>query len=290
MATIKTTLHTFNFDTTTPEGLAAWRAFKSERESGPRMMGPVLADHWRPFRDLDGHTVELETAHLFGDQWNTAPIPGVSDKGLRVFDFTLQSDSAPHAPEMSAPRGIRRGHYLEQTEEMRAIRRDTMACGYCGKQEAAATAQAFCRHCLGSEYLTEGDLHLTRMRPVCDEGNRAPLTSEERAERLPLFRDAQLYGVTERDKARIAKERASIAAEFEKTTRDATTKRDALLWLMDRGIKTDNVIFYSHTGRFSFGWRKPLSADVVAALLAVISEFHWPYDLVCEDGRKLSGN
>lgn len=93
-----------------------------------------------------------------------------------------------------------------------------------------------------------------------------------------------------RDKARIAKARASLLADYDATIRNATTKRDAFLWLMDRGIKTGNVIFYSHTGRFSFGWRTKLDADTAAALLAVISEFSWPYDLLCADGRTLSGN
>ena len=35
-------------------------------------------------RKLEGQWLEVETKHLFSDQFNTAPIPGVSDQGLRL--------------------------------------------------------------------------------------------------------------------------------------------------------------------------------------------------------------
>lgn len=284
-ATIKTTIHNYHFDLREPAEKAEWLALKAKLQGlGLRVFeSHGGGSHYN--EKVGTRTVELETAHLFENQWNTAPIPDVSEKGMRVFDWALDYQS-----HIGAPPFIKRGHWLEQTGEMSRIRRNTMACGYCGKQENKSTAQPFCRHCLGSEYLTEKDLPQTRMQPVCDGRDRKPLTEAERAERLPLFREAQIHGRTEADKARIAKARASLLADYDATIRNATTKRDAMLWLMDRGIKTDNVIFYSHTGRFSFGWRTKLDADTAAALLAVISEFSWPYDLLCADGRTLSGN
>ncbi len=293
--TIKTILRTYSFDVTTESGRADWQALKEKLSSGPHCHGPVLADCWQFVSDLDGQTVELETRHLFDNQWNTAPIEGKSDKGLRVFDWALQADSAPHS-NLSAPRGIRRGHYLEQTAEMRELRRNTMKCGYCGKQEPAAKGYVFCPHCIDSEYLKESDLPLTRMRPIDESGfgpkakESAPLTEAEKAHLLPIYRAAQIHGSTERGKARIAAERAKVAAEYESTLHNATVKRDGFVWLMDRGIRTENVIFYSHTGRFSFGWRKPLGESELAELLAAMNgEFPFPYDIKTESGRTLSG-
>jgi len=39
---------------------------------------------------IEGKTLEVETKHLFKDQYNTVPIPGVSDKGLRVMHCDVE--------------------------------------------------------------------------------------------------------------------------------------------------------------------------------------------------------
>lgn len=236
-------------------------------------------------RKIDGREVELETSFLFDNQWNTAPIEGISKPGLRVFDW------AEDYMAQGMRQSIKRGHYLDITDEMREIRRNVHKCGYCGAHEPAAKGYVFCPHCIGSEYLEAKDLHLTRMRPVDGSfgAERAPLTEAERAHLLPLYREAQLHGHTVRDKARIAKARADVITSCNKQTRSAMAERDGMLWLMDHGVRTDNVIFYSHTGRFGFGWRKPVDAEYLSALLDIISEFPFPYDIKCADGRTLSG-
>lgn len=284
MNTIKTVIRAYRFDIRNKEEKAAWLALRdSLKAQGLRLMeSHGGASHW--LNGYDGVSVDLETAHLFDNQWNTAPIPGKSETGLRVFDWAL--DYKPNgSPD------IKRGHYLEQTEEMRQVRADRIACGYCGKQAPASSGLKFCPHCIGSEYLKSSDLHLTRMRGVTFAGSRAPLTPEELAERLPLCRDAQINGNTERDKKRIAAKRADIESKYRKAVDNATTERDGFTWLMDRGINTADVIYYSHTGRFGFGWRgQGVDAELLSPLLDVISEFPFPYDITCADGRKLSGN
>lgn len=271
---MKTMLHTYSIDTKTAEGKAEWTALKARLSNGPRCHGPVLARY-----DVTAGTVDLATKNLFDNQWNTVD-------GKRVFDWTLEAEH----PTMGSPRGVKRGHYLEQTVEMREIRRNTYRCGYCGKQEPAAKGYVFCPHCLDSEYLKESDLRLTRMLPVEDTSNRAPLSEAEKAHLIPLFREAQIHGSTERGKARIASERGKLAREYEKTVSNAKAKRDGMLWLMDHGVNVSNVIFYDHTGRFSFGWRKPLSEGEVSILLEAIgSEFPFPYDIKCDNGRTMSG-
>jgi hypothetical protein len=280
---MKTTIHTYRFDTHKPEERAAYDTLRAQLKTQARCMESHGGGmHYRP--ELDGKFIELETAHLFDNQWNTAPIPGISDKGLRVFDWA--QDYQPYGNP-----NIKQGHYLDITDEMRAIRDNTAKCGYCGAQEPVG-AHVFCPHCLDSEYLTEKDLPLTRMRPVSTPfGAEIPTLSDaERAALMPKFQDAQLHGSTERGKARIAKARADVIAKCNKETRAAITERDGFLWFMDRGIRTDNLIFYSHTGRFCFGWRQPCDAALVSALLDIVSEFPFSYDIKCADGRTLSGD
>lgn len=286
---IKTVLHTYEFNISKEEDRAAYEALRATLKA----QGLKCFESWSPGKnsshwlgeDWDGTSITLETDHVFDNQWNTAPIDGLSEKGLRVFDWAQDATGL----NILSP-NIKRGHWLEQTREMQEIRDNTTKCGYCGKQEPAAKGYVFCPHCLDSEYLTAKDLPLTRMKRVSDSEKRAPLTEAESAHLLPLYRAAQLHGTTARGKARIAKQRADIAHEFATATRNATTKRDGLLWLLDHGLSIDNVIFYSHTGRFGFGWRKPIEAEILSEILNVISEFNFPYDIETADGRKLSGN
>jgi len=283
---MKTTLHAYAFDVTKPQEAAAYEQLCSRmKRDGIRCFETWGGggSHYMP--SLDGKTVELETQHIFSDQWNTAPIDGDSAKtGRRVFDW------AQDYP-INFGKHIRRGHYLDITEEMRAIRRDTLQCGYCGAYAPVASGQRFCRECLGSEYLKSSDLLLLRMVPIERHGDeRAPLTEEEQAELLPLYKSAQIHGNTERSKARIAKARADVIAKADKAGTTAVMERDGFLWFMDRGINTSNLIYYSHTGRFCFGWRQPVDAAIVSEILDVISEFPFPYDIKCADGRTLSGD
>lgn len=288
---MKTTLHVYRFDVSEPAQKAEYEALKAKLKGYPHRMhsssGRGDKTHYDFVRDLDGQEIELETTHLFENQWNTAPIAGVSDKGLRVFDW---ASDALFDGRGQTVKHIKQGHYLDQTDDMREVRRNTMKCAYCGKQEPAAKGYVFCPHCIDSEYLTEEHLPLTRMRPVDVRDQSIPLTEAEKAHLLPLFREAQLHGVTERGKARIAKARADVIAKHAKAIANATTERDGFIWLMDHGVRTDNVIFYDHTGQFGFGWRTPCDAAFVSALLDIISEFSWPYEIKCADGRKLNGN
>lgn len=226
-------------------------------------------------------SVELETEHLFSDQWNTAPIPGLdSPTGYRVFDW---------ASDVVENHNIRCGHYLTQTQEMRDIRRNTVACGYCGYQELTrAKAIPFCPRCLDSEYLKSSDLRLTRMQAIDRVETRPELTEAEAAYLLPLYREAQLKGTTVRGIARIAKQRADLIKKYETTITAATEEKDGMFWLMDHGVSLSNVIYYTHTQKFGFGWRSPVDPELLSQLLNIISEFRWPYEIKCADGRTLS--
>lgn len=286
---MKTVLHAYHFDVSKPEEKTAWEALKTKLAAWPHRMkahgsGPRYYDTGR---QLDGQTIDLETAHLFNNQWNSAPIEGFSAQGYRLFDWA-QDSLWRNGIENKI---TKQGYYLEQTDEMREVRRNTAVCGYCGKQEPAAKGYVFCPHCIDSEYLKEDDLHVTRMRPVDNDKwtkQLEPLTEAEKAHLLPLYRQAQLHGTTERGKARIAKAKADIETEYTKAVANATEKRDAARWIIAKapGLLA-NWLFYTHTGKHSFGWRKPLSAGEVSGLLDVISEFPFVYEIKTEDGRTL---
>lgn len=281
--TIKTKLHTFCFDLREPDQKAAWAAFQADRKAGPKCFGPVLSNVFYAYHSLDGQEIELETKHLFDNQWNT---PGPN--GRRVFDYALCSHSAgARVDANNAQSYIRRGHWLEQTDEMREIRRNTNRCGYCGHQEAAARGAVFCPKCLGSAFLKESDLHMLRMLPVDDTSERGKLTEAERAHLLPLYVEAQIHALGGRQEAA----RIRIAEKYAKLTAAARQERDGMLWLLDRGVPLDNVIYYSHSGKFCFGWRGDgVSPAVRDSILEFISEFPAPYIIKCDDGKVLEGH
>jgi hypothetical protein len=263
--TLKTTLRVYLYDIREPEEAAAYEALCAKLASqGLKCMESWGgAGHYHGIKKLAGE-IELESRHLFNDQWNTPT--------HRVFDW------AQDYP-IDFSKSIKRGHYLDQTPEMREARRNTVKCRYCGAQEPAAKGYVFCPHCIGGQYLTAKDLPLTRMKAIDDNSNCALLTDAERAHLMPLWKDAQLHGHAARDKARIAKARADVEAKYLKALQTAEAEHKGFLWLMDHGIRTDNVIYYSHTGQFGFGWRKPLEAEELSAWLDIASEFPFEYEI-----------
>jgi hypothetical protein len=239
----------------------------------------VGAGYWEKIRET--REVEIETDHLFSNQWNTT-------SGLRVFRWHERykrdaTGRCVHGPMIE-------GYWIEFTPEFRALLDNMHVCGYCGKQEPAAKGYVFCPHCLDSEYLKVQDLLLTRMRPVsAGSGYTSPeLSDAERAHLVPLYHEAQKRGATERGKVRLARQRENIERRYANTVHEAAIERDSARWIMDHCPQLlSEHIYYSHTDRHCFGWRKPLAADDVSQLLDVISEFPWSYTIKCADGRVL---
>ena len=268
---IKTELRVYCFNTSNPQEASAYKALVAElKASGlSRFCSHGGGSHYRP--DIAG-CVELEVGHLFADQWNTCPI-GDSVIGQRVFDWAEDYNSS-----IGAPPNIKRGHYLVQVPEMAEVRRNTVRCGYCGKQEPAAKGYVFCPHCLGSAYLDEGSLHLTRMCPVLEDA-RPALTATELAHLLPLYKQAQIAGNQERAVARNKAQREAVLGKYSAKASSATVERDGMLWLLDKGANLDNVIFYDHTEVFSIGWRKPVSDSVAAGWVDMLGTFPYNWEV-----------
>jgi hypothetical protein len=61
--------------------------------------------------------------------------------------------------------------------------------------------------------------------------------------------------------------------------KDNEKEIQAFTWLLDNDLFIlDNVIYYSHTGVFCFGWRDPIDADTKSLLLDKLSEFPFDYE------------
>ncbi len=223
--------------------------------------------------------VNIETNCIFDNQWNT--------ETDRVFDWYqyYEHDGAK----------VARGHWLEITPAMQEARDKTLKCGYCGKHygiyHGKAPANGFCDACLDSEYLKESELKLLRLLPLSEERDyNKGLSAEERADLLPQYVERQTISTDSRAVKRRNKQRQDVIDKADKETSAAIMERDGMLWLWDQGLSLDNVIFYSHTETFSFGWRSPLSDSVVSKILDVISEFHFNYEIIREGKPTLSGN
>lgn len=297
--TIQTILHAYNFDTLTPEGAAAWQEFKAERiASGARIMGPVWHDG-REDLSFDGATITLEpgadNVNLFDDQWN-ASAPG--GQGFRAFDWLLHAEKSHPSQSFGAPRGTKRGYWLVLTDEMQRLRAETLTCGYCGHKHPIAAAPEFCPACIGSEYLTPEHFPLTRLAPVAagrDKSARPDLSEAEAAERLAAWTEAQREGAKTRAGAKLTKFRASVEAKTAKAKASAEAERAGMLWLLDHDLGSlacDNVIYYSHTGRFGIGWRTKLQGSLAHEIMGQLSDggFPFPYDVETVDLGRLSSD
>ncbi len=282
---MKTTIHTYNYDVSKPTENAAYTALCARMaEQGTKCFETWgNGSHYTPA--WDGRAVELETAFIFDNQWNTAPIEGITDKGLRVFDWA--QDYQPHT------KYLKRGHYLDPTPEIIEARENRLKCGYCGKQyDKRENPPAFCSACLGSQYLKADELKLTRVESVIKQGF-APLTPEETAELMPLYLAEQAGKGSERSRKAREQFGAKIKQDREAKTAKIAAEYDGKQWLFDRGCSLrvmENCIYYDHTKQFSFGWRDNLTAGAdLDWLLENLSKFPYEYKIETTHRGTLGG-
>src|ERR1017187_1100926 len=197
---METTIHTYQFYVNEPKGAAAYKALCERMKAQGTKCFESCGQGSHCVPAWDGLTLTLETNWVFDNQWNTAPVEGVGDKGLRVFDWA--QDYRPNDNPT-----LKQGHYLDLTPEMIEVRKNRLKCGYCGKQYDARDTPAppaFCHACLGGEHLKAKDLMLTRIEPVLHQ-TFAPLTPEETAELMPVYQAEQAGKGSER--SRVAREK-----------------------------------------------------------------------------------
>lgn len=280
---LKTKLHTYNFEVRgNPQADADYHKLFRELQTTPgrgSFMNCIASRaEYGARQDPAVFDIELDTAHVFSNQWNTVDGNGPWD-GHRVFDW--------YEP-IFENRSIHAGHYLEITQEMIDFRRTLHVCGYCGKNKYGMEfAGQFCGECFGSEYLKETELHLTRLLPVCDtwDTTRKPLTAEELATIMPRYIEAQTRASGTRETVRKTKARRSVEEKYQKEKQANEEEHNGMVWLLDHDINIENCIYYSHTRMFSFGWRQPVSESVKSALLDVLTEFPFAYEIKTTEGK-----
>jgi len=263
METIKTKIHTYRYSLDKPAEAKEYQTLREKLNDGRHWMNCISLQHKKRLT-FDTPDIELETNFLFSNQWNTVC-------GKRVFD---------HYEGIYRNNKVKEGHWLEITEEMREIRRNTLVCGFCGHYRQAAQGYIFCSDCLDSPYLKETELCLLRLKPVEQHHpRREPLTVAESAWLLPQYVDRQTKGNDSRAVKAKKDKRVEIKFKYEKEIKAAKIEFEGYTWLMDNGVSIENCLYYSHTDKFSFGWRSPVSASVKSKLLDILVEFPFDYEI-----------
>lgn len=284
---IRTIIHTYRLDVSKPEDAKAYAELCAKMEAQGTKCFETLGNgsHYAP--SWDGRKLTLDTSFVFDNQWNTEPVAGVSDKGLRVFDWAMDYQQYS--------KHLKQGHYLDMTPAMVEVRENRVKCGYCGKQydkRATPAPPVFCRECLGSQYLKPEDLKLTRVESVLHQ-TFAPLTPEETAELLPIYQAEQAGKGSERSQKAREDYGVRLRKDFEEKTAEITTKYQGMQWLFEHGCPLrllENCIYYSHKDVFTFGWRDKLQAGSdLDWLLSNLSEFPYEYNIETAHRGKIGG-
>lgn len=119
---------------------------------------------------------------------------------------------------------------------------------------------------------------LLRIRSLGHDEPYNELTDAEMSHLMPEYIASQISGQAKRKEERQIEQRQSAIEDCDSKTSNALAARDGKLWLLDHGVDLDNVIYYTHTRKFAFGWRNPLAPEVRSALLDILSEFPFEYE------------
>lgn len=278
--TIQTKIHSYWFNIANETECTAYNALVEKLRATPGRGSWMNSWGGKETRSHGNGTVTvlLETSCLFGNQWNTSEDSPEPFRNFRVFDWYEEYLPCGNSK-------IKTGHYLDITEEMIRIRQTVLQCGYCGKLYAEGK-RGFCSSCLDSPYLKETELHLLRLVPIVESfgANRAELTPEESAELLPLYVVRQTTGNESRAVKAKQNTRRRIEEKYQKEKQNTETEYKGFIWLLDHDVNVENVIFYNHTGKFSFGWRQPLEPAVKSKLLDLLCEFPFEYEFAADKG------
>jgi hypothetical protein len=194
--------------------------------------------------------IDIEMDHVFENQFNTV-------SGLRLYDFVCVR------PITRGRRGpVTRIMWLQDIDALNSVRASIYKCGYCGAQHDAT---GYCHKCLGSRYLTRADLHLLNLAPVLRNTARPDIVTDEM---VAAYEAAQAA----RTAADNVKAREKVLANYESACKNAQIERDGKLFLMDRGLPIDDVIYYSHTNKFQMGWHYGADPETIERWRAVVGD------------------
>jgi len=285
---VTTRLHRYSYDLYTDEGREAWERLQAELGAKGVKCQEMWGDLNGPASLPDGaqesvEEIVIDLSHIFSNQWNTIwPEPQGKCNGERVHDWYKYYEVRG--------RKCARGHWVEITPQLQAAREQTSTCAYCGKHygpmHAKAPTNGFCDACLDSPYLKETELKLLRLVPLSEERNYSDDTLPEGLRQLYVER--QTTGANSRANQRKDKQRQSVLDEYQekvdsvtKANGNAVIERDGKLWLWERGVDLENVIYYSHTQSFEFFWRNKYSGgpsqSVKEKMVTLLESERFPY-------------
>jgi len=283
--TIKTKIYSYRFDISIK---TEKEQYLKEIENAKKLTGLKAKDknttHYINFNSAKGYEnlklfrdeikslkeVEIETDCLFNNQFNTK---GKNKEiGLRIYIWNEL---------IYRNKDIKEGYYIEMTQELKNILHNTFKCGYCGKQYSKEEHEnlSFCNSCLDSEYLKKDQLFLLRLKRIDDNTDRLHLNDCDSIALTEQYTKAQIKGISTRGIKRIKDLRDSLLKDRDKTIKDANSEYDGFIWLLDRGINTDNVIYYNHTETFCFGWKNTLSFEIEQELKNKLKDFPFKFEL-----------
>ena len=204
--------------------------------------------------------LELEENFIFNNQCNAGK--------YRVFDWY---------GKIYPNRNIKSGHYIESGpgfDYLQNLRRTTKVCGYCGKQYPNAPDELqWCEKCLGSQYLKLDELRLLKLKHITSNGKRET--------ELPPDKLVEKYHTIQKA-ARASRLEAEKVRKLESCKKDieaAQIEYEGFKQIIEAGLDFDNCIYYSHTGRFCFGWRTPLKEAEKIEIGDKLKKFAFEYDM-----------
>lgn len=234
--TIETKIRGYYLNLNNPPDREEYDRIKAERNKAGVELFDVIDGEKGVFGQFE-KTVTIETKWIFGNQWNTTE--------ARVFNWY----------ESIAPsRSIKRGHYLEITDQMVDLVQNTFKCGYCGAEYYGKhNAGKFCNKCLDSEYLKDSDLFLLRVLPAVNKfGKRKPLTEAEYTILKADYIFAQTRSTKSRAATRRRKEKQSRIEDARKTIKNARIERDGFMWLYKNRINSIIALMSSRSYWLSY--------------------------------------
>lgn len=204
----------------------------------------------------------IETKHIFANQYNTV-------EGFRIHEYNRRYSEYNHSLTDI-------GYYInpEDIKKIREVQKQVKVCNYCEAQYWNSK-QKWCNKCLGSEYLAESEMYMLELLPLLDD--RSAINKDIKIPKYLINKKRKLYNAKMHLKNK--QRQANDLEEAKQGIIEAKTKYNAKKWLIDNNVYTDNVIYYSHLKKFSFGWRGTLDSQYKSRLLDVLSKFPYDYEI-----------
>lgn len=203
---------------------------------------------------------EIDTSCLFDTQYNT--IKTKEHRGYRIHDWL-----EPIYPN----RRLKKGYYLENTEELKKLLSVTYECKYCGKQytQEEATKVKYCKKCRGSDYLKEENYNLIILTKIGNKASKGKLPDE-------VIKDIKEQQ-KETFKQQIFKSNKDKLYSLQQDIEEAKVEYQGYLWLVEHYISIENVIYYSYKKTFCFGWKEPIKNR--KELEKQLKDFKWKFEI-----------